>query len=77
MHIDDFVWLPDIIEKLASKHQVTEDEIADSWDTHSLADSWDQTQEVEFEVGAKRRRRADAAVAGSAGADLLPPAVAR
>ena len=26
MHIDDFVWLPDIIEKLASKHQVTEEE---------------------------------------------------
>ena len=26
MHIDDFIWLPDIIEKLAVKHQVTEDE---------------------------------------------------
>jgi len=26
MLIDDFVWLPDIIEKLVSKHQVTEDE---------------------------------------------------
>jgi uncharacterized DUF497 family protein len=26
MIIDDFVWLPDIIDKLASKHQVTEDE---------------------------------------------------
>lgn len=35
----------------------TLDEIADFWDTHSLADYWDQTREVEFEVRAKRRRR--------------------
>ena len=35
----------------------TLDEIADFWDTHSLADYWDQTHEVEFEVRAKRRRR--------------------
>ena len=33
------------------------DEIAEFWDTHSLADYWDQTHEVEFEVRAKRRRR--------------------
>jgi hypothetical protein len=26
MNIDDFVWLPDIIDKLANKHQVAEDE---------------------------------------------------
>ena len=26
MIIDDFVWLPDIIDKLASKHQVAESE---------------------------------------------------
>jgi hypothetical protein len=26
MVIDDFIWLPDIIEKLASRHQVTEDD---------------------------------------------------
>jgi hypothetical protein len=31
--------------------------IADFWDTHSLADYWDQTHEVEFEVRARRRRR--------------------
>jgi len=31
--------------------------IAEFWDTHSLADYWDQTREVEFEVRAKRRRR--------------------
>jgi len=26
VYIDDFIWLPDIIEKLAIKHQVTQDE---------------------------------------------------
>ena len=74
MYIDDFVWLPDIIDKLAVKHGVTQDEIDDEhisniskarsldeiaefWDTHSLADYWDQTQAVEIEVRAKRRRR--------------------
>ena len=35
----------------------TLDEIAQFWDTHSLADYWDQTREVEFELRAKRRRR--------------------
>jgi len=35
----------------------TLEEIADFWDTHSLADYWDQTHEVEFEVRAKCRRR--------------------
>ena len=35
----------------------TLEEIADFWDNHSLADYWDQTHEVEFEVRAKRRRR--------------------
>ncbi len=35
----------------------TLEEIANFWDTHSLADYWDQTREVEFEVRAKRRRR--------------------
>ena len=32
-------------------------EIGDFWDTHSLADYWDQTQEVEFIVRAKKRHR--------------------
>jgi hypothetical protein len=27
MRIDDFIWLPDIIDKLAVKHQVTQDEV--------------------------------------------------
>ena len=26
MYIDDFVWLPDIVEKLIVKHRVTQDE---------------------------------------------------
>jgi hypothetical protein len=33
------------------------EEIADFWDTHSLADYWDQTHEETFEVRAQRRRR--------------------
>ena len=32
-------------------------EIGEFWDTHSLADYWDQTREVEFTVRAKRRHR--------------------
>ena len=32
-------------------------EVAEFWDTHSLADYWDQTREAEFEVRTKRRRR--------------------
>lgn len=39
-----------------SKAQTIE-EIAEFWDTHSLADYWDQTREVEIEVRAERRRR--------------------
>ena len=30
---------------------------ADFWDTHSLADYWDQVREVEIKVRARRRRR--------------------
>lgn len=33
------------------------EEISAFWDTHSLDDYWDQTQEVEFDVRAERRRR--------------------
>ena len=44
--------------KLTSISKVhTLEEVADFWDTHSLADYWDQTHEVQFEVRAKRRRR--------------------
>ena len=27
MHIDDFVWLPDIVDKLASKHSISIQEV--------------------------------------------------
>jgi hypothetical protein len=27
MYIDDFIWLPDVVEKLAAKHQLTQDEV--------------------------------------------------
>ncbi len=33
------------------------EEVAEFWDTHSLADYEDQTQEVEFEVRATRKRK--------------------
>jgi hypothetical protein len=33
------------------------EEIAEFWDSHSVADYWDQTYEVAFEVRARRRRR--------------------
>ncbi|MDX2040291.1 MAG: CopG family antitoxin [Acidobacteriota bacterium] len=33
------------------------EEIANFWDTHSLADYWDQTHEVDFTVTARRRHR--------------------
>ncbi|MGC2236412.1 MAG: CopG family antitoxin [Pyrinomonadaceae bacterium] len=39
-----------------SKAQTIE-EIAEFWDNNSLADYWDATEEAEFEVRAKRRRR--------------------
>ena len=35
----------------------TLEEIADFWDTHSLADHWDETQEVNFEVRMQQRCR--------------------
>ena len=35
----------------------TPGEIGDFWDSHSLADYWDQTREAEFEVTALPRRR--------------------
>ena len=35
----------------------TVEELSEFWDTHSLADHWEQTEEVEFEVRAEHRRR--------------------
>ena len=33
------------------------EEMANFWDTHSLADYWDQTEPAEFEFSPKARRR--------------------
>lgn len=41
--------------EISQRH--TLDEIAELWDTHSLADYWEETEEVQFTVRAKRRRR--------------------
>ncbi len=35
----------------------TLEEIGEFWDNHSLADYWDETKEVEFNVRAVRRHR--------------------
>jgi hypothetical protein len=35
----------------------TLEEIGDFWDSHSLADHWDETHEVVFDVRAQHRRR--------------------
>ena len=34
----------------------TPEEIGEFWDTHSLADYWDETHEVEFQVNLKSRQ---------------------
>jgi hypothetical protein len=34
MYIDDFIWLPDIIEKLYVKHHVTQDEVEEIFFNH-------------------------------------------
>lgn len=33
------------------------EQIADFWDTHSLADYWEQTEPAEFEISPTARRR--------------------
>ena len=49
------MYIDELTTSISKAH--TLEEIADFWDTHSLADYWDQTHEVEFEVRAMRRRR--------------------
>ncbi len=44
-------------DKTSISKATTIEEIAEFWDTHSLADYWDQTREVDVEVLAQRRRR--------------------
>ena len=34
----------------------TPEEIGEFWDTHSLADYWDETEEVEFQVDLKSKQ---------------------
>ena len=34
MYIDDFIWLPNIIEKLLIKHHVTQDEVEEVFFNH-------------------------------------------
>jgi hypothetical protein len=38
------------------EHFASIEEAAEFWDTHDLADYWDLTEEVEFEVNLQRRR---------------------
>ena len=38
------------------EHFATLEEAADFWDTHDLADYWDLTEDVKFEVNLNRRR---------------------
>jgi hypothetical protein len=45
------------IEKSSISKARTAEEIAEYWDSHSLANHWDETHEVEFEVRAPRPRR--------------------
>ncbi len=45
------------VKKTDISNAQTLKEIADFWDSNSLADYWEKTEEAEFEVRAKRRRR--------------------
>ncbi len=40
-----------------SAHQVSQEELAEFWDTHSLADYWEQTEHAEFEIAVQARSR--------------------
>lgn len=45
-------------DELSSISQAnTIEEIGEFWDTHSLADHWDETREATFKVRAERRRK--------------------
>ena len=41
-------------QKSSISNASTPEEIGEFWDDHSLADHWDETHEVEFEVRAQR-----------------------
>ena len=40
-----------------SPEMTSYEQVADFWDIHSLADYWDETKPVEFEIEATARRR--------------------
>lgn len=44
-------------QKSSISKATTPEEIGEYWDSHSLADHWEQTHEVEFEIRAQRPRR--------------------
>ena len=44
----------------------TPEEIGEFWDTHSLADYWDETHEVEFQVNLKSINKGSHTFASSA-----------
>jgi CopG antitoxin of type II toxin-antitoxin system len=44
-------------QKSSISKATTPEEIAEYWDSHSLADHWEQTHEVEFEIRVRRPRR--------------------
>lgn len=40
MSIDDFIWLPDIVEKLAVKHHITQEEVEEVFFNRPRYRSW-------------------------------------
>ena len=42
-------------QRTSISHAGSVEEIAEYWDQHSVADDWDKTHEVDFEVRAPRR----------------------
>jgi len=62
MRIDDIIWLPGVVDKLAQKHHVepemsSYEGAAEFWETHSLADYWDETEPAHFDASPELQRR--------------------
>ena len=54
MYVDDFIWLPDVVEKLAVKHHVTQDEVEDVFFNHPqyrFVESGHRTDEDVYAAG--------------------------
>ena len=49
--------MKEINKKTSISNASSLEEIGEFWDNHSLADHWDQTEEVDFKIRAKKRRR--------------------